>query len=200
MVTHDVRRANEGRRHRLRRGGGLGRSAKRDAATLKPNSWRYGGFRSYGSTRWAPRFYHPYFSICSGFSNHPAIGMLSFDGNPDLNQNSCMCKLYSHPCMAKTSRRTGNRTWSYMDFQFIFFRPCDQNPVFSQCSKIRFSWLHCELQCVLWKGGKYHAKWQVSIPNCCKYKANGIRKEIRKKKPDQEKIVNLFFTPLVVSE
>ena len=27
---------------------------------------------------------------------------------------------------------------------------------------------------------KYHAKWQILVPNCCKYKANGTRKENQK--------------------
>ena len=33
---------------------------------------------------------------------------------------------------------------------------------------------------------EYHAKWQVLVPNCCKYRATGTRKEIKKKnKPYQ---------------
>ena len=38
------------------------------------------------------------------------------------------------------------------------------------------------------KCSKYHAKWQILVPNCCKYKANGTRKESRKK------IQELFWT------
>jgi hypothetical protein len=34
------------------------------------------------------------------------------------------------------------------------------------------------------KNSKYHAKCQALDPNCCKYKANGSRKEVQQKKPN----------------
>ena len=30
------------------------------------------------------------------------------------------------------------------------------------------------------KCSKYHGKWQILVPNCCKYKANGTRKESKR--------------------
>jgi hypothetical protein len=39
------------------------------------------------------------------------------------------------------------------------------------------------------KCSKYHAKQQVLVPNCCKYKANGTGKESKKKtKPEAKKL------------
>ena len=35
---------------------------------------------------------------------------------------------------------------------------------------------------------KYHAKWQVLVPNCCKYKANGTRKENQTNSKTSEEI------------
>ena len=46
------------------------------------------------------------------------------------------------------------------------------------------------------KCGKYHAKWQIQVPNRCKHLANGTSQEIQKKIPNllQKKILKLFHT------
>ena len=53
------------------------------------------------------------------------------------------------------------------------------------------------------KCSKYHAEWQILVPNCCKYKANGTKKESNKKKQNlsQKKkktiILNPFSCPIL---
>ena len=46
------------------------------------------------------------------------------------------------------------------------------------------------------KCSKYHAKWQVLVPNCYKYKANGTRKESQKQFQNmrQKEYQKLFYT------
>ena len=45
------------------------------------------------------------------------------------------------------------------------------------------------------KCSKYHAKWQILVPNCCKYKANDTKKESQKKpKSEPTKNQKLFWT------
>ena len=49
------------------------------------------------------------------------------------------------------------------------------------------------------KCSKYHAKWQVLVPNGCKYKAHDTRKESKKNpKPEAKKYQKLFYTPFIV--
>ena len=36
------------------------------------------------------------------------------------------------------------------------------------------------------KFSKYDAKWQILVPNCCKYKADGTREESQQKNPKPE--------------
>ena len=49
------------------------------------------------------------------------------------------------------------------------------------------------------KCSKYHAKWQVLVPNCCKYKAHGTRKESRKQIQNlrQKKNTQNYSTPII---
>ena len=48
----------------------------------------------------------------------------------------------------------------------------------AKCSKY-----HAKCKVTMPKCSKYHAKWQILVPNCCccKYKADGTRKESQKK-------------------
>ena len=52
----------------------------------------------------------------------------------------------------------------------------------------------CKVTMSKWK--KYHAKWQILVPNCCKYKADGTRKESQQKFQNlsQKQIPKLFCT------
>ena len=51
------------------------------------------------------------------------------------------------------------------------------------------------------KCSKYHAKRQILVPNCCKYKANGTRKESKKKpNPEPKKKQKLFWTLMIVGK
>ena len=47
------------------------------------------------------------------------------------------------------------------------------------------------------KRSKYCAKWQILVPNCCKYKANGTRKESQKKHNlSQKKYPKTILNPI----
>ena len=49
------------------------------------------------------------------------------------------------------------------------------------------------------KCSKYHAKWQILVPNCCKYKANGTRKDAQKNpKPEAKKNPKTILNPFLL--
>ena len=55
---------------------------------------------------------------------------------------------------------------------------------------------HATCKVTMSKWNKYHAKWQILVPNCCKYKADGTRKESQQKFQNlsQKQIQKLFCT------
>jgi hypothetical protein len=55
------------------------------------------------------------------------------------------------------------------------------------------------------KCSKYHAKLQILVPNCCKYKADGTRKESQQQIPkpgpkkENKNYSDLFCTPFTLT-
>ena len=81
------------------------------------------------------------------------------------------------------------RCWSTSTWQI----PCKMEGEHGQMQQIS-----CKMQSMP-KCSKYHAKWQILVPNCCKYKANATGKDSHQKNPKPEpKKTKTILNPFII--